>query len=187
MEKKKIVEASSLTQPHAGQGEIKALLFDYGNTIGFVDYELLAEEFSRPGRRLEHLCIVAFELPPGLAVVQHEKRAPARGLRKLPDGGVHLAHVRGARRRLAEILGFRNQRFFGARRRAIETAQPLGRVADRAASGHLGERVAGGVSTCGRDPGDPERRDEYGPMHRGDCKATLHRTKIGRARNASGQ
>ena len=51
----------------------------------------------------------------------------------------------------------------------------------------VAERVAGGVSACGRDPGDPERRDEYGPMHRGDCKATLHRTKIGRARNASGQ
>jgi putative hydrolase of the HAD superfamily len=32
---------------------IKALLFDFGNTLAFLDYELLAREFSCPGRRLD--------------------------------------------------------------------------------------------------------------------------------------
>src|SRR6202521_3136533 len=30
---------------------IKALLFDFGNTLAFLDYELLAQEFSRLGGR----------------------------------------------------------------------------------------------------------------------------------------
>ena len=30
---------------------IKALLFDFGNTLAFLDYELLAREFSRLGGR----------------------------------------------------------------------------------------------------------------------------------------
>ncbi|MFZ0890557.1 MAG: HAD family hydrolase [Candidatus Binataceae bacterium] len=32
---------------------IRALLFDYGNTLAFLDYELLAREFSTPARRLD--------------------------------------------------------------------------------------------------------------------------------------
>jgi len=34
---------------------IKALLFDFGGTLAFLDYELLAREFSRPGRKLDAL------------------------------------------------------------------------------------------------------------------------------------
>lgn len=34
---------------------IKALLFDFGNTLAFLDYELLAREFSGPGRELDAL------------------------------------------------------------------------------------------------------------------------------------
>ncbi len=32
---------------------IRALLFDLGNTLAFLDYELLAREFSRPERKLD--------------------------------------------------------------------------------------------------------------------------------------
>ena len=32
--------------------QIKALLFDFGGTLAFLDYDLLASEFSRPGRRI---------------------------------------------------------------------------------------------------------------------------------------
>src|SRR5438876_561774 len=51
-----------MNRSRTGSFEIKALLFDYGNTIGFVDYELLAEEFSRPGRRLDSQ-VVGIEKP----------------------------------------------------------------------------------------------------------------------------
>jgi HAD superfamily hydrolase (TIGR01549 family) len=33
--------------------EVSALLFDYGGTLAFLDFELLASEFSRPGRKLD--------------------------------------------------------------------------------------------------------------------------------------
>jgi HAD superfamily hydrolase (TIGR01549 family) len=35
--------------------KLSALLFDYGGTLAFLDFELLAIEFSRPGRRLDAL------------------------------------------------------------------------------------------------------------------------------------
>jgi len=35
----------------------KALLFDFGGTLAFLDYELLASEFSRPGRKLDALTL----------------------------------------------------------------------------------------------------------------------------------
>jgi putative hydrolase of the HAD superfamily len=38
-------------------GEVKALLFDFGGTLAFLDYELLASEFSSPGRRLDPLAL----------------------------------------------------------------------------------------------------------------------------------
>lgn len=41
-------------KPQKARSErIRALLFDYGNTIAFLDYELLAREFSTPARRLD--------------------------------------------------------------------------------------------------------------------------------------
>ena len=33
--------------------KLKALLFDFGGTLAFLDYELLAREFSREGRKLD--------------------------------------------------------------------------------------------------------------------------------------
>jgi putative hydrolase of the HAD superfamily len=39
------------------RGTVKALLFDFGGTLAFLDYELLAAEFSRPGRRLDALAL----------------------------------------------------------------------------------------------------------------------------------
>src|SRR5262249_12943708 len=38
-------------------GTVKALLFDFGGTLAFLDYELLAREFSRPGRTLDALTL----------------------------------------------------------------------------------------------------------------------------------
>jgi len=39
------------------KGAVKALLFDFGGTLAFLDYELLAREFSRPGRKLDALTL----------------------------------------------------------------------------------------------------------------------------------
>ena len=36
---------------------VKALLFDFGGTLAFLDYELLAREFSRPGHKLDALAL----------------------------------------------------------------------------------------------------------------------------------
>jgi putative hydrolase of the HAD superfamily len=36
---------------------LKALLFDFGGTLAFLDYELLAREFSRPGRPIDPLAL----------------------------------------------------------------------------------------------------------------------------------
>ncbi len=45
---------------------ISALLFDFGGTLAFLDFELLAREFSRPGRKLDAL---------GLEHAEYEGRA----------------------------------------------------------------------------------------------------------------
>ncbi len=37
--------------------KVKALLFDFGGTLAFLDYELLASEFSRPDRPLDALTL----------------------------------------------------------------------------------------------------------------------------------
>jgi putative hydrolase of the HAD superfamily len=42
--------------PRAGIA-LKALMFDFGGTLAFLDYELLAREFSRPGRKLDALTL----------------------------------------------------------------------------------------------------------------------------------
>jgi putative hydrolase of the HAD superfamily len=38
-------------------GQVKALLFDFGGTLAFLDYELLAREFSCPGREIDALTL----------------------------------------------------------------------------------------------------------------------------------
>src|SRR6267154_5485794 len=37
--------------------KIKALLFDFGGTLAFLDYDLLAREFSREGRKIDALAL----------------------------------------------------------------------------------------------------------------------------------
>lgn len=41
----------------AKPAEIKALLFDFGGTLAFLDFDLLAREFSREGRKLDPLAL----------------------------------------------------------------------------------------------------------------------------------
>src|ERR1700736_402222 len=40
-----------------GEQKLKALLFDFGGTLAFLDFELLAREFSREGRILDALAL----------------------------------------------------------------------------------------------------------------------------------
>ena len=41
----------------SGSRAVKALLFDFGGTLAFLDYELLAREFGRAGRKLDALAL----------------------------------------------------------------------------------------------------------------------------------
>lgn len=45
------------SQKKSGARAVKALLFDFGGTLAFLDYEMLAREFSRPGRKLDALAL----------------------------------------------------------------------------------------------------------------------------------
>ncbi len=40
-----------------GDENLKALLFDFGGTLAFLDFDLLAREFSREGRKLDALAL----------------------------------------------------------------------------------------------------------------------------------
>jgi putative hydrolase of the HAD superfamily len=51
--------------------KLKALLFDFGGTLAFLDYELLAREFSREGRRLDALALEHAEYAGRAAIDQH--------------------------------------------------------------------------------------------------------------------
>src|SRR5512135_375128 len=42
---------------HDGAKKLTAMLFDFGGTLAFLDYDLLAREFSREGRKLEPLAL----------------------------------------------------------------------------------------------------------------------------------
>lgn len=50
---------------------LKALLFDFGGTLAFLDYELLAREFSRVGRKLEALALEHAEYAGRAAIDRH--------------------------------------------------------------------------------------------------------------------
>ena len=58
---------------------IEALLFDFGGTVAFLDYELLADEFSRPGRRLDAAALERAEYA-GRAAIDRALLAPAKDL-----------------------------------------------------------------------------------------------------------
>jgi putative hydrolase of the HAD superfamily len=56
---------------NADAGGLKALLFDYGGTLAFLDYDLLAREFSREGRALEALALEHAEYHGRQAIDRH--------------------------------------------------------------------------------------------------------------------
>jgi putative hydrolase of the HAD superfamily len=43
-------------RPHSAR-KLKAMLFDFGGTLAFLDFDLLAREFSREGRKLDPLAL----------------------------------------------------------------------------------------------------------------------------------
>ncbi len=51
--------------------KLKALMFDFGGTLAFLDYDLLAREFSREGRRLDALALEHAEYAGREAIDRH--------------------------------------------------------------------------------------------------------------------
>jgi putative hydrolase of the HAD superfamily len=51
--------------------QLKALLFDFGGTLAFLDFELLAREFSREGRKLDALALEHAEYAGRAAIDRH--------------------------------------------------------------------------------------------------------------------
>jgi len=52
------------------RSKVTALLFDFGGTLAFLDFDLLATEFSRPGRKLDALKLEHAEYA-GRAALDH--------------------------------------------------------------------------------------------------------------------
>jgi putative hydrolase of the HAD superfamily len=61
-----------------GDPKLKALLFDFGGTLAFLDFELLAREFSREGRSIEALALEHAEYAGRAAIDQHLGKAPGK-------------------------------------------------------------------------------------------------------------
>ena len=60
-----------MSNKHGGKHpKVSALLFDFGGTLAFLDYALLAAEFSRPGRQLDALKLEHAEYA-GRAALDH--------------------------------------------------------------------------------------------------------------------
>ncbi|MGH7813966.1 MAG: HAD family hydrolase [Candidatus Binataceae bacterium] len=55
----------------ARRGKVKALLFDFGGTLAFLDFELLAREFSREGRKLDARTLEYAEYAGRAAIDRH--------------------------------------------------------------------------------------------------------------------
>ncbi len=51
--------------------KLKALMFDFGGTLAFLDFELLAREFSREGRKLDALALEHAEYAGREAIDRH--------------------------------------------------------------------------------------------------------------------
>src|ERR1700735_2365623 len=51
--------------------KVKALLFDFGGTLAFLDFELLAREFSCEGRKLDALALEHAEYAGRAAIDRH--------------------------------------------------------------------------------------------------------------------
>jgi putative hydrolase of the HAD superfamily len=65
----------------ASKKKLKALMFDFGGTLAFLDYELLAREFSREGRKLDPLALEHAEYAGRAAIDRHlaKKGQPVAG------------------------------------------------------------------------------------------------------------
>ena len=61
-----------------GDPKLKALLFDFGGTLAFLDFELLAREFSREGRSIEALALEHAEYAGRAAIDQQLGKAPGK-------------------------------------------------------------------------------------------------------------
>jgi putative hydrolase of the HAD superfamily len=58
------------TENRGEQNQVRALLFDFGGTLAFLDFELMAREFSRPGLALDALQLEHAEYA-GRAALDH--------------------------------------------------------------------------------------------------------------------
>jgi putative hydrolase of the HAD superfamily len=58
------------TESGRERSEVSALLFDFGGTLAFLDFELLATEFSRPARKLDPIKLEYAEYA-GRAALDH--------------------------------------------------------------------------------------------------------------------
>jgi putative hydrolase of the HAD superfamily len=58
--------------------KLKALLFDFGGTLAFLDFELLAREFSREGRKLDALALEHAEYAGRAAIDRHLMSVPGK-------------------------------------------------------------------------------------------------------------
>ena len=61
-----------------GDRKLKALLFDFGGTLAFLDFELLAREFSREGRSIEALALEHAEYAGRAAIDKFLGDAPGK-------------------------------------------------------------------------------------------------------------
>ncbi len=73
------------------KGKLKALLFDFGGTLAFLDFELLAREFSREGRKLDALALEHAEYA-GRAAID---RVLMSGPKKQADSAAYEHFFRG--------------------------------------------------------------------------------------------
>jgi HAD superfamily hydrolase (TIGR01549 family) len=105
-----------------GDKKLKALLFDFGGTLAFLDYELLAREFSREGRKIDALALEHAEYAGRAAIDKHLAGAPG----KQADDSVY-AHFFGAWMAAAGI-GEDEMRECAARFGAIHKEASLWRV-----------------------------------------------------------
>jgi putative hydrolase of the HAD superfamily len=70
--------------------KVKALLFDFGGTLAFLDFDLLAREFSREGRKLDALALEHAEYAGREAIDRH-----LMGGNKPADNGAYEQFFRG--------------------------------------------------------------------------------------------
>ncbi len=71
------------------KARVKALLFDFGGTLAFLDYDLLAREFSRPGRQVDALTLELAEYRGRAMIDRYMMRETGRELSRGYDEFFH--------------------------------------------------------------------------------------------------